>query len=411
MGNLSFNLSPELEGILEGLHSFIEQEVVERHRQAGEALSEPRLMYGDDGLFTEKVLESIREVRMAAAEAGYYTMFVPESLGGGGLGCEALYRVYEDIHHRYGPHNWLTTYVVAHWVRGPSHVLEHATEEARQRVLPHLLSGRDSMCFGMSEPDAGSDARMMRTRAVPDGDEWVLNGSKIWITNGPYADFAVIFAVTDPVAAADRNGGISAFLVPTSTPGFSAEGSIRMFNSPGGDEALLYLDDVRVGKEMVLGQLGQGFDIALSGVASGRLYNAARAVGLARWALELGLDYAKRRQTFGVPISEHQGITFPMAESAMEIHAAHLMGLNCAILIDQGRSYLKELSMAKAYSTEVAARAIDRVVQVHGAMGFTNEMGFVEAWQHVRKAGVADGTAEILRRVIAQRLLKGDLDL
>jgi acyl-CoA dehydrogenase len=408
---LGFSLSSDIDSVTEGLAAFIQAEVVSRHEEAGPALSDPRAVYLPDGTYAPGVVEAIRDVRMTSSKAGYYTMFVPESIGGAGLGSEALYRVWEDVFHRFGPHYWLAPWTVAHWVKGPSHVLVDATEATKARVLPDLLSGRTSLCFGMSEPNAGSDARMMRTRAQRKGDGWVISGSKIWITNGPYAEHAVVFAVSDPDAQAARRGGISAFLVPTDAPGFSVDASIRMFGSLGGDEALLYLDDVVVDEEALLGEEGKGFAIAMSGVSSGRLYNAARAVGLARWALERGVDYAERRESFGKPISAHQGVAFPLAESAMEIHAAHLMGLNCALLLDQGRPALKELSMAKAFSTEAATRAIDRVTQVHGAMGFTNEMGFVEAWQSVRKACVADGTAEILRRAIARELAKGDLDL
>jgi acyl-CoA dehydrogenase len=293
-------------------------------------------------------------------------------------------------------------------------VLVHASQPVRDRILPDLLSGQASMCFGMSEPDAGSDARMMRTRAGRDGAEWVLSGSKIWITNGPYADYAIIFARADPDGDGDGGQGrdqISAFLVPTDSPGFSAESVIRMWGEVGGDEAVLHLDAVRVGADMMLGDVGDGFRIAMSGVSSGRVYNSARAVGLARWALETATGYVTGRQAFGQPVADHQGVAFPLAESAMEIHAAHLMGLNCALLLDQGHPATKELSMAKAFSTEAAVRAIDRVIQVHGAIGFTNELGLVEAYHTVRKACVADGTSEILRRTIAKRLFAGDLDL
>lgn len=403
--------STGIEEILHGLREFVQAEVIRRHEQAAGRLSDQRHLYGPDGLYTKEVLDIIREVRMAASAAGYYNMFVPASLGGEGLGHEALFRVWEDLFHRFGPEYWLMSWVVAHWVKGPSHVLEHATEAARQLVMPDLLRGKTSLCFAMSEPEAGSDAVMMRTRAVREGESWVLSGSKIWITNAPYAEHAVVFAVTDPDRAAERQGGISAFLVPTESPGFSIESSIRMFGHLGGDEALIYLDEVRVPDEMMLGTPHQGFAIAMSGVAAGRMYNSARAVGLARWALDRGLDYVKKRVTFGRRIGDHQGVSFPLAESAMEIHAARLTALNCARLMDGGRPAIKELAMSKALCTESAVRAIDRVIQAHGAIGFTNELALVEAYQSVRKACVADGTSEILRRTVSKRLLDGDVEL
>jgi len=200
-------------------------------------------------------------------------------------------------------------------------------------------------------------------------------------------------------------------LVPTASEGFAVEGAIRMFGEAGGDEAEITLDAVRVGSEWLLGEVGGGLRIAMSGVSSGRVYNAARGVGLARWALEKAFAYIGEREAFGLSISEHQGVSFPLAESAMEVHAAHLLGLNCALLLDRGMPATKELSMAKAFSTEAAVRAIDRAIQAHGAMGFTNEVGLVEAYHTMRKARVADGTSEILRRTIAGRLLSGDLEL
>jgi alkylation response protein AidB-like acyl-CoA dehydrogenase len=402
--SVAFTLSPDIDGLLGGLRSFVESEILRRHDQHRDLLDDPRERYGPDGLFRPAVLELIREVRSAASKAGYYQMFVPEALGGGGLGYEALYRVWEDLYHHFGAKPWLMASAVAHWARGPSHVLAHASEQACQRALPGLLSGETSMCFAMSEPDAGSDARQMRTRAVPDRDGWTIHGSKIWVTNGPYADYAVVFARVE-------DAGITAFLVATDTAGFRAEGSIRMFGEIGSDEAVLHFDGVHVGADMVLGEVGGGFAIAMSGVATGRVYNSARAVGLARWALERGLAYAKGREAFGSPIAAHQGVAFPLAESATEIHAAHLVGLNCALLLDQGGRAAKELSMAKAFSTEAAVRAIDRVIQAHGAIGFTNELGLSDAYHAVRKALVADGTSEILRRAIAERLFRGDIDL
>jgi acyl-CoA dehydrogenase len=402
--------SSEIDELLEGLRAFIDAEVIKRHREAGPLLGDPRQLYLPDGRYSAYALQAIREVREASAAAGYYTMFVPEEIGGGGLGNEVLFRVWEDVFQRAGSQHWLATYAIAHWAKGPSHVLVHASEELRTTVLPDLLAGSTSMCFGMSEPDAGSDALRMRTRATPDGDGWVINGSKQWISNAPYAEHAVIFAAMHAPDGGSRQG-FSAFLVPTDMPGLTIDNSIRMFGHLGGDEGLIYLDGVRVGPEHVLGEVGRGFGIAMSGVSAGRLYNCAKSVGLGRWALGLALEHVQRREAFGKPLSANQGVTFPLAEAAMELRAARLLSLDVARLLDQGTEARKELSMAKAYATEVATKAIDRAVQVHGAMGFTNELGLTEAWQSTRKVCVADGTAEILRRAIARDLLAGDVDL
>jgi alkylation response protein AidB-like acyl-CoA dehydrogenase len=302
-------------------------------------------------------------------------------------------------------------YALAHWAFGPSRLLEQITAEAQRRILPGLMDGTRSMCFGLSEPGAGSDASMIRTRADRDGDGWRLSGRKIWTSNAPIADYCIVFAVTDAERARAKRGGISAFLVPTDSPGFVVQRVIRLFGHIGGDEAELALEDVHVEPWQLVGELDQGFAAALYGVSLGRIYNSARSVGYGRWAIEKALDYAATREAFGAPISSNQGVTFPLAESATELHAAHLMGLNAATLLDRGEPAIKELSMTKAYSVQVGFRAVDRAIQTHGAMGFTNELGLTEAWHSLRIVNVADGTNEILNRTIAQRLLKGDTEI
>jgi acyl-CoA dehydrogenase len=179
----------------------------------------------------------------------------------------------------------------------------------------------------------------------------------------------------------------------------------------GGNEAILSLDEVRVPPERVVGDVDNGFAVGLANVAMGRLYNAAKAVGLARWGLERALTYASERQTFGKPIAEYQGVLFPLVESAMEIHAAHTMGRNCAALVESGDPATKEVAMTKAFSTEAAVRALDRAIQAHGGMGLTNEMGLAEAWHMARIMVVADGSSEILRRIVGSQLLRGNVDL
>ncbi|MDD9927050.1 MAG: acyl-CoA dehydrogenase, partial [Rhodospirillaceae bacterium] len=262
-----------------------------------------------------------------------------------------------------------------------------------------------------SEPGAGSDAAALKTRAEPDGDGWRISGRKIWTSNSPVADYCIIFAITDPERAAARRGGISAFLVPTDAPGFEIQRIIKLFGHIGGDEAELSFDDIKVEPWQLVGELHEGFATALYGVSLGRIYNTARSIGYGRWALELALDYANTRESFDQPIGDYQGVSFPLADSAMELHAAHLMGLNSATLLDRGERAVKELSMTKAYAVQAGFRAVDRAMQTHGAMGFTNELGLHDAWHALRVVNVADGTNEILRRTIVQRMRKGDVDL
>jgi acyl-CoA dehydrogenase len=411
MSAIAFDLPDDVIAARDGIYAFAEAEVKPRHQTHKAMFDDPRLLFGEDGRLCPEARGLIKEVRMAAAEAGFYQMCVPESLGGGGLGMLAYYVAWENMFHNMGPHNWLMLYTLSHWAFGPSRLLEKVTDQARDEILAPLMSGEKSMCFGLSEPGAGSDAQLVKTKAVVDGNGWLLTGRKIWTTNSPIADYCIVFAITDAEAASARRGGISAFLVPLDSPGFEIQRIVKMFGHVGGDEAELIFEDVRIEPWQLVGELHQAFDAAKYGVNIGRIYNSARAVGTGRWAIEQALDYAQTRESFGKKISEYQGVAFPLAESATELHGAHLMGLNSAKLMDDGQLAIKELSMTKAYSVQVGFRAVDRAIQTHGAMGFTNELGLVDAWHATRVINVADGTNEILYRTIAQRLMKGDLDL
>lgn len=396
--------------ILEGLRSFVRSSVLPLHEKHADLLENPRNRFLPDGRHSPEAAKLIQQVRMESAAAGYYTMLTPESVGGGGLGPTMVYDVWEDLHHQFGPKPWLTYHAVAHWAKGPSPALRVADPDYIAPFLPGLLSGEKTMCFAMSEPDAGSDAWRMRTRATPTSDGgWRITGTKQWISNGASADLALVLAVTDPEAAAIRRGGVTAFLVPTSQAGFRVDSTIKMWGQLGGNEAILSFDEVEVRPNQILGELGKGFAIGLDNVATGRIYNSGKAVGLARWGLEQATTYATTRQAFGGPISRNQGVSFPLTESAMEIAAAHALGMQCARRHEQGIATVEEIAMAKAFSTEAGTRALDRVVQVHGAMGFTSELGLTEAYQMLRLLLVADGTAEVLRQVVSRGLLGGSL--
>ncbi|MEQ9641126.1 MAG: acyl-CoA dehydrogenase [Alphaproteobacteria bacterium] len=406
MSAIAFELPEDVAAARDGLVAFARKEILPRHEANRDLFEDPRQYYDETGRPSAKVRALIGEVRQAASQAGFYQMCTPEALGGGGLGHLAYFAGWQALFHLCGPQNQLCIYALSHWAFGPSRLLEKLTDRAREEILAPLMAGTKSMCFGLSEPDAGSDASRIRTRAVKDGDGWVIEGRKIWTSNAPIADFCILFAVTDP----DKRG-ITAFLVPTDAPGFEVQRVVKMFGHIGGDEAELRFEGLRVEPWQVVGEVDNGFAAALYGVSLGRIYNAARAVGYGRWALELALEWAKQRTAFGNPISEYQGVTFPLADSAMELHAAHLMGLNAATLLDRGDRAVKELSMAKAYAVQAGVRAVDRAMQAHGAMGFTNEVGLTEAWTRLRMVNVADGTNEILKRTVMQRMLKGDTEL
>jgi acyl-CoA dehydrogenase len=405
-------MADEFSSVLDALDGFLRSEVFPRHRRHADVLDEPRRRYAPDGSHSPEVRQLRREVRMASAAAGFYQMFVPEALGGQGLGWTELYRSWEFLHRRCGMRNWLGFTAIAHWVTGPSPALtEMMPGPTRDLLLPVLLSGEQTLCFAMSEPDAGTDLWNMQTRAERVGDRWRLTGTKQWITNGAEADWALVFAVTDIEAARARTGGLTAFVVPTSAPGLSVDSVIRLFGHAGGHEAILHLEAVEVPDHAVVGQVGDGLRIGLLGVNIGRMFNSAKSVGLARWALELTLHHAGARKTFGKRLIDHQALAFRLADAAIDVRAAHLLGLDCAARLDQGQTCRKEAAMAKAYSTEMACRVIDEAMQIHGGIGLTNELGLADAWHEVRIVRIADGSAEMLRRTIAHRLARGDVEL
>ena len=404
MTAIAESLPPEIEDLRRRVLAFADREVLPRHERHGELLDDPRRRYDKGGRLRPEVVDLIREVRSASSREGLFTACVPEELGGGGHGHLAYYVGWQALFHRLGPRPWLLLHVLAHWAFGPSRLLLKLTAKARERVLPGLMDGSKIMCFGLSEPGAGSDLSALATRAERDGDGWRINGRKIWTTHGPIADYCVLFATTG-------ERGITAFMVPTAAAGFERVRVVTLFGDIGGDEAEIVLEDVRVEPWQVIGEVDRGLSAALYGVSLGRVYNSARAVGTGRWAVETALDYAQKRHAFGAPIAEYQGVTFPLAESATELHAAHLMGRNASRLLDRGERAVKELSMTKAYSVQAGLRAVDRAMQTHGALGFTNELGLTEAWKALRVVNVADGSNEIMNRMIARQLLRGDTDL
>jgi acyl-CoA dehydrogenase len=266
------------------------------------------------------------------------------------------------------------------------------------------------MCFGMSEPDAGSDAWMISTRAVRDGSEWVINGTKQWTTNGPHADYCYLFAVTDPELARQRKGGMSCFVVPMDSPGAAVDSVIKIFGDVGGNEAILSFTDVRLPSDHLVGEEGQGFKLAMSGVSLGRVYNSGRALGYSQWALRQATEYAKSRIAFGKPLVEHEAIAFKLADSAMDIYAARHAALDLTARLDRGETAIRELAMTKALCCEAMLRIADRAMQVCGGMGITNEVNLHRIWHLARALQLADGSGEILRVSIASRLVKGELD-
>jgi acyl-CoA dehydrogenase len=407
---MNFDVPSEWVDFGDTLIRFIDREVAAYEHEYRALLSSERTIYGEDGRYSAPMLALRRQVRMRSAELGFYTALSDESLGGGGLGAQAAVYIQERLNAHCGPGRHLVQTVVlpSPFTNGLSPVLRHLDAALLDSCRDELASGEKTMCFGLSEPDAGSDVFGMRTRAVRDGDHWIIEGSKQWITNAPYADYAMIFAITDEEKARAHRGGITGFFVPTTTPGFSVPSVIPIMGHLGADIGIISLDNVRVRDDQRLGPVDRGLSVALDGVNAGRLSMAASCLGLAQWALEQALAYAKVRKTFGQPIADHQAVQFMLAECAMDIYAAKTMIRHCAWLVDEGHAATKEVSIVKASSTEMVGRVMDRAIQIHGGMGLTNELRLEEGYRWARTMRIPDGTSEIQRRTIARRLLDGD---
>ena len=282
-------------------------------------------------------------------------------------------------------------------------VMKFGTEEQKQEFLVPFARGEKLGCFGLTEPEAGSDAAAQKTVAVRRGDEYVINGSKNWITVGPKADAIVLFTMTNKEAG---NKGITAFLVPTNTPGFIRAEPDKKMGISAAHSCSMFFEDMRVPAKNILGKEGDGFKVAMSTLDGGRIGIAAQALGIARAAFEEALRYSGERKTFGKPIRDHQAIQFMLADMATEIDAARLLVLQAALLKDKGVRHSQESAMAKLYASEMASRVANKALQVHGGMGYSKEM---DAERHVRDARITEiyeGTSEIQRIVISANLLK-----
>jgi len=398
--------------IIDSLHDFVDQEIMPIQARIKAEFDDPRLYYDAQGKEVPAVTAARREARMKSAEAGFYTMFCSEEFGGANLGVRLWFLCWESLWHRYGPPaTQLPYYILSHFTSGPHEVWSYASDSLKAEIIPDLASGKLRGAFGLSEPDAGSDSWMMKTTAVKDGDHWVINGSKQWTSNSPTADFVMVYAVTDKELVAQKRGGITCFYVPTNTPGYRLESIIKLFGHLGGNEGILSFTDVRVPDTYRVGELNRGFDLAMLGVRHGRMANAGRTLGQARWAMEKAIEYAKVRVAFGQPIAEHQTIQNYLAEAATKLYAARMMALDCGRKADEGRDVRSEISMLKLFATRSAFEVIDKCMQIHGAMGLVNETHIFEAWCQARMTHVTEGTNEIQLRHIAKNLLKGRVDL
>jgi hypothetical protein len=339
-----------------------------------------------------------RDVFRLLGDAGLMSLPFDEEFGGGGQPYEVYLQVLEEIAQAWmsvavdmSVHT-LTTYATA----------RYGTPEQRAELLPGMLSGEQLGAYALSEPQAGSDVSAIATKAVRDGDDYVLTGTKAWISHGPHADFFLLFARTGP----DAKSGLSAFHVPAGTEGMTFGAPEKKMGMTASTTALLNLDGARVPASYRLGQEGDGMRIALSALNSGRLGIAASSTGLAQAALDLAVGYAKERRQFGQPIAEFQGVQFMLADMAAAVETARSQYLYAARLRDAGREFSRPASIAKLVATDAAMKVTTDAVQVLGGYGYTRDFPAERYMREAKVTQIFEGTNQVQRMVIARSLLR-----
>ncbi|MDQ7065772.1 MAG: acyl-CoA dehydrogenase [candidate division KSB1 bacterium] len=333
-------------------------------------------------------------------ELGLLGVPFSEDYGGAGLDTLSFALVLEELGAACGS---TALSVAAHASLCCTPIYLFGNEEQKQNYLPDLLTGKKLGSFCLTEPLAGSDAASMQTRAARDGDEYVINGSKIFITNAGYADVFVLFAKTDPEKGRD---GISAFIVEKGMPGFHVGKKEDKMGLRGSDTRQISIEGLRVPRENLLGTENDGFKIALATLDGGRVGIGAMSVGLARAAMETAVRYAKERVAFGRPIADFQAIRWYIADMATQIDAARLLVWRSAILRDSGKPYTKEAAMAKLFASEMAMRAADRAIQILGGYGYIRDYPVERIFRDTKLMEIGEGTSEIQRLVISREVLK-----
>lgn len=341
------------------------------------------------------------EIFRQLGEMGLLGCFVPERWGGAGFDLVSYAVAIEEIA-RACPSVAVTVSVTNSVCGWP--ILQFGTDELRDTALREIAAGETLGGFGLTEPSSGSDVASLRTRARREGDEWVLDGEKAWITNAGHARWYVVFART----GAEGAHGISAFVVPDDAPGFSVGKSELKLGLRASQTAAIYFNGCRIPAGKLLGVEGQGFKIAMATLDHSRIGIAAQAVGIHQRALELAVGYARERRQFGKPLAEHQAIQMKIAQMATELEAARALTRAAAALADSGgKDAARFASQAKLYASEAANRACWESLQIHGANGFSDEYEISKLYRDVRVTAIYEGTSEMQRLVIARRLLRG----
>jgi len=379
---MSTSVSSDREAILQTLREFCEAEIRPHVLEWDEAQQFPR------------------EVFRKLGELGFLGTIFPEELGGAGLSTRDYMAIVEEIACVDGS---VALALAAHTSLGSNHIYQFGTETQRRRYMPKLTSGQWLAAWGLTEAEAGSDSGGTRTTAVRDGDSWVLNGSKNFITNASVGSVAVLMAVTD--RSASRHG-ISSFIVELDNPGIRVGKKENKLGMRASDTCTLVMEDCRIPAANLLGREGDGFINSMKILDGGRIGIAALAIGMARGAFEAALKYSKQRRQFGKPICDFQAIRFYLAEMATQIDAGRLLTERAALAKDAGEVVTRLSAQAKLFSSEIAVRVCDRAVQIHGGYGFIKDFPVEKFYRDVKLCTIGEGTSEIQKLVIAKSLLE-----
>ena len=381
---MDFDLPEELQMLKDTVRKFVDKELI------------PIEMHTIENM---ELKPDIRErLEKKTQDMGLWMFDVPEEYGGGGLGSLAQVLVWEELSRT------VALPSRGQGIFGPEvrPILYALNPDQKKRFMDPVLRGEKKLCFMQTEPDAGSDPASMKTRAVRQGDHYIINGTKRFITGAGDADIGQLMAVTDPAKGA--HGGISCFMVDMKTPGLTL---VTRYKTMMGEEPWhITFDDMKVPAENLVGKEGEGFKLAQKWLGIGRLKHGARALGVAERCIEMGASYSKQRVTFGKPLSERQGITFKLADSYVELHAARLMVYQAAWKNDQKKDIRNEAYMAKLFADEMSFRVVDRVLQIHGGIGLTLDLPLAKWFVDQRSRMITEGASEVMRMVIAREVLK-----
>ncbi|HEY3203967.1 MAG TPA: acyl-CoA dehydrogenase family protein [Thermoanaerobaculia bacterium] len=380
---MSTSVSAERRNILQTIRDFCDAEI------------RPNMMRWDEAQ------EFPREVFRKLGDLGFLGIIFPEEYGGAGLSYMDYAAIVEEIAAVDGS---VALALAAHNSLGSNHIFQFGTEAQRQRYMPRLTSGEWLAAWGLTEPEAGSDSGGTKSTAVRDGGSWVLNGSKNFITNASVAGVAVLMAVTD---RSKGRHGISSFIVELDNPGIRIGKKENKLGMRASDTCTLVMEDCRIPADRLLGEEGDGFVNSMKVLDGGRISIAALGVGIARGAYEAALAYSKERRQFGKPICEFEAIQFYLAEMATEIDAARLLTERAAAARDAGEPITRLSAQAKLYASEIAVRATDRALQIHGGYGFTKDFPVEKFYRDVKLCTIGEGTSEIQKLVIAKSILSG----